>query len=79
MRTIKLNYQITADHAVDGFNYFVAPSEDAFDAAGYAEAYGLDSRDFDEQTLKSVNDAINNNYGNSTRVRVDHEIFETDI
>ena len=60
----------------DGWTWFASPDTDTFSPSDYAEAFHLNVHDIDQQTVKSVQDAINNNFGGTRWIEVTHENTE---
>ena len=73
--TITLSYRLIAvPKSWNGFTWIADPQHDyAFDAYDYAEAYNLDAHDIDVETIKCVQDAVNNNFGGTRWIEVTHE------
>ena len=57
----------------DGWTWFADPETDTFSARDYAEAFHLNVNDIDQQSIKSVQDAVNNNYGGTRWIEVTYE------
>ena len=60
----------------DGLYWYADPETDTFSPSDYAEAFHLNVNDIDPQTIKSVQDAVNNNFGGTRWVEVTHENTE---
>jgi hypothetical protein len=60
----------------DGFHWFSGPEIDLFDVDDFAAAFHLNVSDIDMETIKTVQDAVNNNYGGSRYVEVTFEKTE---
>ena len=77
--TITLSYRSVpapTDGFFDGWTWFADSETDTFDAHDYAEAFRLNVHDIDPQTIKSVQDAVNNNFGGTRWIEVTHENTE---
>ena len=61
----------------DGWTCFVGPYTDTFSPRDYAEVFSLNVHDIDAQTIKSVQDAVNNNFGGTSWIEVTHETETT--
>lgn len=60
----------------DGWTWFASPETDTFSASDYAEAFSLNVHDIDAQTIKSVQDAVNNNFGGTRWIEVSYELTD---
>jgi hypothetical protein len=72
---ITLSYRSVPAIAVDlsCWTWFASPDTDTFDAHDYAEAFHLNVHDIDQQSIKSVQDAVNNNFGGTRWIEVTFE------
>ena len=57
----------------DGLTWFASPDTDTFTPGDYAEAFRLNVHDIDQQSIKSVQDAVNNNFGGTRWIEVTYE------
>ena len=79
--TITLSYRSVPapQGCFDGWTWFADPETDTFDAHDYAEVFRLNVHDIDPQTIKSVQDAVNNNYGGTRWIEVTYEKTDDDF
>lgn len=57
----------------DGLHWYADPQTDTFIPGDYAEKLHLNVYDIDQQSIKSVQDAVNNNYGSTRWIEVTFE------
>jgi len=76
--SIALSFRSVPATAVDlgGWIWYADPETDTFWAHDYAEAYNINVHDIDPETIKCVQDAVNNNYGGTHWIEVTHEKTE---
>ena len=72
---ITLSYRSVPATAVVlcGWTWFAGPDTDLFSPRDYAEAFSLNVNDIDQQSIKSVQNAVNNNFGGTRWIEVTHE------
>ena len=79
--TITLSYRSVPDPTgcFDGLAWFASPDTDLFSPGDYAEAFRLNVNDIDQQSIKSVQDAVNKNYGGTRWIEVTYEKTDDDF